>query len=107
MCIEPEDMIGDTMHACIQICPHVAWHTGQNRCKDNQTMRIMLPSREVKVQSRKSKAITKADLPALRGHEVQKMMESPHREIKEGFRKGSNHQVRQGDAMQDWPSHEA
>eukprot|EP00873_Tetraselmis_striata_P035906 jgi/Tetstr1/456170/TSEL_042938.t1 len=57
-------------------------------------MRIRLPSREVKVQSRKSKAITKADLPTLRGHEVQKMLEGPHREIKEGFRKGSNHQPR-------------
>eukprot|EP00873_Tetraselmis_striata_P010474 jgi/Tetstr1/430738/TSEL_000179.t1 len=36
---------------------------------------IGLPSREVKVQSRKSKAITKADLPALSGHEVQKVLE--------------------------------
>eukprot|EP00873_Tetraselmis_striata_P012945 jgi/Tetstr1/433209/TSEL_022497.t1 len=55
-------------------------------------MRIRLPSREVKVQSRKSKAITKADLPALSGHEVQKMREDPNKEIKEGFRKGNNHQ---------------
>eukprot|EP00873_Tetraselmis_striata_P042375 jgi/Tetstr1/462639/TSEL_007623.t1 len=36
---------------------------------------IGLPSREVKVQSWKTKAITKADLPALSGREVQKMME--------------------------------
>eukprot|EP00873_Tetraselmis_striata_P010418 jgi/Tetstr1/430682/TSEL_020475.t1 len=41
---------------------------------------IRLPSREVKVQSRKSKAITKADLPALSGHEVQKMLEG-HRQL--------------------------
>eukprot|EP00873_Tetraselmis_striata_P003320 jgi/Tetstr1/423584/TSEL_014256.t1 len=36
---------------------------------------IGLSSGEVNVQSRKSKAITKADLPALSGHEVQKMLE--------------------------------
>eukprot|EP00873_Tetraselmis_striata_P000861 jgi/Tetstr1/421125/TSEL_012168.t1 len=126
MCIEAEDMIGDTMHACIQICPHVAWHTVHKRCKDTQTVHaamdpmelIGLPSREEKVQSRKGKAITKADLPALSGPEVQKMLEGRRQlmldavipashvdrikilacmeqfnmEIKEGFRKGSNHQ---------------
>eukprot|EP00873_Tetraselmis_striata_P046130 jgi/Tetstr1/466394/TSEL_010923.t1 len=91
---------------------------------------IGLPGREVKVQSGKGKAITKADLPALSEHEVEKMLEGrqvvldadipashadkvkilamePHgnldglsalcmehcnKEIKEGFRKGSNHQ---------------
>eukprot|EP00873_Tetraselmis_striata_P020570 jgi/Tetstr1/440834/TSEL_000250.t1 len=83
MCIEPEDMIGETMHACIQICPHVAWHTVHKRCHDTQTMHaaldamqlIGLPSTEVKVQSRKGKAITKADLPTLSGPEVQKLLE--------------------------------
>eukprot|EP00873_Tetraselmis_striata_P041710 jgi/Tetstr1/461974/TSEL_007047.t1 len=66
-------------------------HRVHKRCKDMQTMRNRLPSREVKVHSRKSKAITKADLPALSGHEVQKMLEDPNKEIKEGFRKGNNH----------------
>eukprot|EP00873_Tetraselmis_striata_P034607 jgi/Tetstr1/454871/TSEL_041735.t1 len=84
MCIEPEDMMtGDTMHACIQICPHVAWHTVHKRCKDTETVHgamdamelIGLPSIEVKVQSRKGRAITKADILALSGHEVQKMLE--------------------------------
>eukprot|EP00873_Tetraselmis_striata_P013900 jgi/Tetstr1/434164/TSEL_002488.t1 len=37
--IEPENMIGDTMHAGIQICPHVVWHTVHTRCKDKQTTR--------------------------------------------------------------------
>eukprot|EP00873_Tetraselmis_striata_P020244 jgi/Tetstr1/440508/TSEL_028831.t1 len=37
MCIEPKDMIGDTMHDGIQICPHVVWHTVHKRCKDKQT----------------------------------------------------------------------
>eukprot|EP00873_Tetraselmis_striata_P043134 jgi/Tetstr1/463398/TSEL_008320.t1 len=36
---------------------------------------IGLPSREVKVQTRKCKTITEADLPALSGPEVQKMLE--------------------------------
>eukprot|EP00873_Tetraselmis_striata_P015617 jgi/Tetstr1/435881/TSEL_024769.t1 len=79
----PEDMIGDTMHACIQICPHVVWHTVHKRCKDKQTTQaamnamelIGLPGREVKVLSRKGKAINKADLPALSGPEVKKMLE--------------------------------
>eukprot|EP00873_Tetraselmis_striata_P023441 jgi/Tetstr1/443705/TSEL_031695.t1 len=74
-------MIGDTVHVCTQICPHVAWHPVHKRCKDRQALHaamdamefIRLPSREVKVQRRKGKAIIKADLPALSGPGVQKM----------------------------------
>eukprot|EP00873_Tetraselmis_striata_P028772 jgi/Tetstr1/449036/TSEL_036252.t1 len=73
MCIEPEDIIRDTMHAGIQICPHVVWHTVHKRCKDKYTARVAmdameligLPGGEVKVQSGKGKAIIKRDLPAL------------------------------------------
>eukprot|EP00873_Tetraselmis_striata_P036762 jgi/Tetstr1/457026/TSEL_043690.t1 len=53
------------------------------RCKDKQTTQaitdamelIGLPGKEVKVHSGKGKAITKADLPALSGPEVKKMLE--------------------------------
>eukprot|EP00873_Tetraselmis_striata_P014508 jgi/Tetstr1/434772/TSEL_023823.t1 len=81
--IEPEDMIGDTMHAGIQICPHVVWHTVHKRCKTKEEAQavmdamqlIGLPGREVKVKTGKGKAITKADLPALSGPEVKKMVD--------------------------------
>eukprot|EP00873_Tetraselmis_striata_P010756 jgi/Tetstr1/431020/TSEL_002038.t1 len=83
MMIEPEDMIGDTMHAGIQICPHVVWHTVHKRCKTKEEAEaimdamqlIGLPGREVKVKTGKGKAITKADLPALSGPEVKKMVD--------------------------------
>eukprot|EP00873_Tetraselmis_striata_P037237 jgi/Tetstr1/457501/TSEL_044082.t1 len=83
MMIEPEDMICDTMHAGIQICPHVVWHTVHKRCKTKEEAEaimdamqlIGLPGREVKVKTGKGKAITKADLPALSGPEVKKMVD--------------------------------
>eukprot|EP00873_Tetraselmis_striata_P016320 jgi/Tetstr1/436584/TSEL_025381.t1 len=83
MLVEPDDMIGDTMHAGVQICPHVVWHAIKKRCKNMKaaqaTMdamaRIGLSRREVKAQSGKGKAITMADLPALSGPKVKRMIE--------------------------------
>eukprot|EP00873_Tetraselmis_striata_P001057 jgi/Tetstr1/421321/TSEL_012292.t1 len=78
---EPEDMIGDTMHAGTQICPHVVWHTVHKRCKTKEeavmdAMQLIgLPGREMKVKTGKGKAITKADLHALSGPEVKKMVD--------------------------------
>jgi hypothetical protein len=81
MMIDPVDMIGDTLHAGIQIFPHVLWHTVYNRCNSATTAQaamralevIGLPGREIKVQNGKGKNPTKADLPALIGPEVSKV----------------------------------
>jgi hypothetical protein len=84
MMIYPIDMIGDTtLHAGIQICPHVLWHTVYKRCNsaatDQAAVRalevIRLPGREIKVQTGKGKSPTKADLPSLNGPEVRKVVE--------------------------------
>jgi hypothetical protein len=81
--IDPVDMIGDTLHATIQICSHVLWHNVYKRCNNAATTRpgmraskvIGLPGREIKVQPSKGKNSTKADLPALNGREVRKVVE--------------------------------
>jgi hypothetical protein len=81
---DPVDMIGDTLHAGIQICPHVLWHTVYKRCNNVATAQavvkaldvIGLPEREVKVHTSKGKNPTKADLQALNGPEVSKVVES-------------------------------
>jgi hypothetical protein len=83
MMIDPVDMIGDTLHAGIQTCPHVLWHTVCKRCNNVATTLadvkaldvIGLPGKEVKVQTGKGKNPTKADLLALSGLEVKKMVE--------------------------------
>jgi hypothetical protein len=66
MMIDPVDMFGDTLHAGIQIYPHVLWHTVYKRCNNVATAQagvkaldvIGLPGREIKVQSRLAKART-------------------------------------------------
>jgi hypothetical protein len=83
MMIDPVDMIGDTLHAGIQICPHVLWHTVYKRCNNVATAQaavkaldvIGLPWREIKVQTGKGKNPTKADRPAPNGPEVSKVVE--------------------------------
>jgi hypothetical protein len=78
MMIDPVDMIGDTLHAGIQICPHV-----YKRCNNVATVQaavkaldvIGLPGREIKVQTGKGNNPIKADVPALNGPEVSKVVE--------------------------------
>jgi hypothetical protein len=86
MMIDPVDisyMIGDTLHAGIHICPHVLWHIVNNACNGAATTQVAfralavigLPWREIKVQTGKGKNPTKADLPALSGPELSKVVE--------------------------------
>jgi hypothetical protein len=82
MMIDLVDMIGDTLHAGIHICPHVLWHTVNKRCNNVATTQadvkalavIGLPGREIKVHTGKGKNPTKADLLALNGPEVSKVV---------------------------------
>jgi hypothetical protein len=82
MMVDHVDMIGDTLTAGIQICPHVLWHTVYKRCNSAATAQaavralelIGLPGREVKVQSDKGKNPTKVYLASLNGHEVRKVV---------------------------------
>jgi hypothetical protein len=83
MMIDPVDMIGDTLHARIQIFPNVMWHTVCKRCNNVATSQavmkaldvIGLPGREIKVQTSKGKSPTKANLPVLNGPKVNKVVE--------------------------------
>jgi hypothetical protein len=83
MMIDPVGMIGDALHAGIQTCQHVLWHAVYKRRNNMVTAQAVvktlnvngLPGREIKVQNRKGKNPTKADLPALHGHEVSKVVE--------------------------------
>jgi hypothetical protein len=83
MMIDPVDMTGDTLHAGIQTCPHVLWHTVYKRCNSAAIAQaavralevIGLPGREIKVHTGKGKNPTKADLPALIEPEVNKVVE--------------------------------
>jgi hypothetical protein len=76
-------MIGDTLHAGIQICQHVLWHTVYKRCNNVATSQaavkaldvIGLPGREIKVQTGKGMNPTKADLPTMNRPEVRKVVE--------------------------------
>jgi hypothetical protein len=57
MVVDHVDMIGDALHAGIQIFPHVLWHTVYKRCNSASTTQaavrvlelIALPGREIKV----------------------------------------------------------
>eukprot|EP00873_Tetraselmis_striata_P024222 jgi/Tetstr1/444486/TSEL_032367.t1 len=122
MCIEQEDMIGDTMHAGIQICPHVVWDTVHKRCKDKQTAQAAMDAMELIRLAAANKLRTATemffaaflDIATVKDvtpymHEVAlyfprwmelhgnldalsaQSMEHCNKEIKEGFRKGSNH----------------
>jgi hypothetical protein len=83
MMVDPADMIGDTLHAGIQNCPHVLWHTVYERFNSAATAQVAvraleligLPGWEIKVQSCKDKNPTKADLPSLNEFEVRKVVE--------------------------------
>jgi hypothetical protein len=84
MMLDPVDMIGETLHAGIQICPRVLRHTVYMRCDSAATAQatvralyelIGLLGREVKVQSGKGMNPTKTDLPSLNGLEVRKVVE--------------------------------
>jgi hypothetical protein len=83
MLIDPVDMVGNTLHAGIQIFPHVMWYTVYNKCINVATTQadvkaldvIELPVREINVLFGKGKDPTKADLIALNGQKVHKLME--------------------------------
>jgi hypothetical protein len=70
MMIDPVDIIGDTVHVGIQICPHVLWHTVYKRCNNVATIQaavkaldvVGLPRKEINVRTGRGKTPPKADL---------------------------------------------